>query len=260
LGALANYKKGLDEVVLLWDEALDIARDLDREYIWIHANLLEEIATKELNFSNINAACQYAEAALRLFGPEGCTDRWSSAYAYDRLAYCAFSQGKNSESRVYRMKALALHQESGDNVGFANASCGLAMYLIILGEFGEAVYHNDNALRTWHFVGNERFASCHIAFLGVILANIGCRLEDQKGKECFFQAVAFLSIADMQYPPDDEMKGYYGAVNRSEAEQILRSHLSADDYAAAWAEGQSMTLEEGIALASRIAEEWNIQA
>jgi non-specific serine/threonine protein kinase len=143
LGALANYKKGLDEVVPLWDEALDIACGLDREYIWIHANLLEEIALKELNLGNWNAAYKSAEAALHLFGPEGCTDRWSSAYAYDRLAYFAFSQGKNSESRVYRMKALALHQESGDNVGFANASCGLAMYLIIQGEFGEAVYQRD---------------------------------------------------------------------------------------------------------------------
>ncbi len=97
----------------------------------------------------------------------------------------------------------------------ANASCGLALQLNYQGVFDEAVYHNDRALRTWHFVGNERFASCHIAFLGIILANIGSRQEVQKSKQCFTQAVALLSIADTQYPPDDEMLGYYRFTNRS---------------------------------------------
>jgi predicted ATPase/DNA-binding SARP family transcriptional activator len=260
LGALANYKSGLYDAVPLWDEALEIAPDLDREYIWIHANLLNEIATKELSLGNLNAACQYAEAELRLFGPEGCTDRWSSAFAYNILANCESFQGKKSESRVHRLKALALHQESGDNVGFASAYCGLAIQLIRQREFEIAVYPNDQAMRTWHLVGNERLAACHITFLGIILANIGSQLEGQKGKQCFDQAVALLSIADAKYPPDDELLGYYQVTNRTEAEHILHSHLSSDDYAIAWAEGQSMTLEEGIALASKIAEEWNIQA
>ncbi len=113
LGNLSGYKKEHKELEALWKDALEFASDLDHESIWIHADLLQEIATQENILGNVNAACQYAEAALRLFSPEGCWDRWSSATVYDRLAYCAFSQGKNSESRVYRMKALALHQESG---------------------------------------------------------------------------------------------------------------------------------------------------
>jgi tetratricopeptide (TPR) repeat protein len=176
------------------------------------------------------------------------------------LVASEFKQGKFSEGLTHWEKALALSQESGDKIGFAEASCGLAILLIRLGEFEKAVYPNDQALRAWHLVGREKYVSAHIAFLGIILANIGSRLEDPKGKPCFAQAVTLVGIADTQCPPDDGISGYYRDTNRSEAEQILHTHLSSEDYAAAWSEGQSMTLEEGVALAAKIAEAWNIQA
>ncbi len=161
---------------------------------------------------------------------------------------------------MHNKKALALYQDSGDTPGFAGAACGLAMQLIRQGAFAEAVNPNDRALRAWHLVGREKYAACHLAFLGIILANIGKGLEAQESQRCFTQAVVLLSIADTHYPSDDDLLNLYGEMNRAEAEQILRSQLSADDYAAAWAEGQSMTLEEGIALAAKIAEAGNIQA
>ncbi len=261
LGELGWYTRDRRESEALWKEALEIATDLDREYIWMHTNLLERIAFLEQeNYKNFNVAHQYAEAALRLFGPEGCTDRWSSANLYIILATCEFEQGKIFESLAHWEKAFALFQESGDKIGFAMASCGRTMQLIRQGEFDMAVYHNDHAIRAWHLVGREIFAYVHIALMGIILANISSQMEGQKGKQYFAQAVALVSIAYAQYPDDESLSYYYQVAKGSEAEQILRSHLSADDYAAAWAEGQSMTLEEGIALASKIAEAWNIQA
>jgi predicted ATPase len=92
LGDLGWYKKERRESEALWEEALEIAPDLDREDIWMHAYLLENIANIELAYyNNFNAACQYAEAALQLYGPEGCTDRWSSASTYNILAYSEFT-------------------------------------------------------------------------------------------------------------------------------------------------------------------------
>jgi tetratricopeptide (TPR) repeat protein len=258
LGRLGWYKKGLNEVIPLWDEALEIAADFDHEHDWIHANLLIDMAyVEEDSYNNWDVACQYAESALRLFSPEGSTDRWSSAHTHHVLGICGSRQGKVSEGRMHLEKALALFQESGDNVGFAQASCGLTIELIRQNAFDEAIYHNDHAMQTWHLVGREIFTAIHIGFLGIILANVGSRPDALSCERCFAQAVTFMSIADSNCPPDI---GYYRDINRSDAEKILHDHLSAADYATAWAEGQSMTLEAGVALATKIAEEWNVQA
>ncbi len=41
------YKKEHQDAEALWKEALEIAPGLDREHIWMHVNLLEEMALSE---------------------------------------------------------------------------------------------------------------------------------------------------------------------------------------------------------------------
>lgn len=253
LGGLSNYIYVPGEVAALWEETLEIGPTLDREFLWMFTNTLQWKGIKEIYFHDFEAAKETALLALRFYGSEGCTDHWSSATAYQILAACEVSNGNYSEGQRHDEKALALYWESGDKIGFAGASCSQAMHLIQQKEFERAVNPNDQALRNWYLGGREKFVLAHIAFLGIILANIGHKLDNDAAKTLFHQAAVLFSIADTLYPPDEELLRLYADNKRSEAEQILRSSLSPDGYTAALAEGQSMTLEQEVELATKIA-------
>jgi hypothetical protein len=132
----------------------------------------------------------------------------------------------------------------------------MAMELIRQGEYERAIYPNDQALRNWHSVGKEKYVAAHLVFLGIILVNLGSAMGDQDARERFRQAVVLFSNADAYFAADAELSGFYMDTNRSGAEQILQSKSNPKEYMAAWAEGQTMSLEQAVALATKIAREW----
>jgi non-specific serine/threonine protein kinase len=256
LGRLAGYQKELAEAQPLWDEAMAIAAGVDREKIWFCTDFLLCKGLIEYKFRDLEAMCMSAQAALSLFGPEGCTDRWSAATAYIILGSVELAQGQHSQGLTHIAEALALYSEAEDRIGCAGASCGMAMGLIRQGEYERAIYPNDQALRNWHSVGKEKYVAAHLVFLGIILVNLGSAMGDQDARERFRQAVVLFSNADAYFAADAELSGFYMDTNRSGAEQILQSKSNPKEYMAAWAEGQTMSLEQAVALATKIAREW----
>ena len=206
-------------------ESVALMRDLGEP--WVLAWVLYFFGNAAFNRSDYTTAGSRYEESLALF--RTLDDPWGLAAPLMRLGMIACKQGEYMMARVLLEESVAIRRQIGQKQLLAHSVVGLAEVALCQRENQEAVAHLTEGLALYQEIG---------MFSNVV---------DTLGQ--------FARVAANQAQPDRAARLYSAC--KALAEQpdeepnvaTIRAQLGEAAFAAAWAEGRSMTLEQAIAYA-----------
>lgn len=234
-GWLAHHQRDLREARSLFDESLSIAREQgDR---WTIAWALHGLG-RVAYFENDPASTR-SLAGESLLVAEEIGDSWLIAFALHLLGIAAYIEGDFSTSRQYYERSLAMRRELGYQEG-------ISILLSLLGIVA---------------VREQQFARAHALFSEALSAMRG--LMSEWGMSVNVATFAGLAGAQGQLIDAVRLAGASAALREAWQTPLIpliesiidegltraRQVLDSATYAAAWAEGQAMSLEQSIAAA-----------
>jgi predicted ATPase/class 3 adenylate cyclase/Tfp pilus assembly protein PilF/DNA-binding XRE family transcriptional regulator len=270
-GVLATIQDDLDQATALYEESLALQRELgDR---WGIAACLNNLGNVALDRGSYERAAILHEESLALRRESG--DRWAVAASLNNLGEVARHQGKfDRAARLYE-ESLALHREVGDTWGIAGTLSNLASVVEKQGDYDRAVVLHEESLALKESLNDTQGMAVVLSNLGRAVLHQGneeralalyarslalcVRIDDKKSVavclegiagmaavqrperavHLFGAASALRSAIGAPLPPDEQV-----AIHRDLAR--ARSALAAPAFAAAWAVGRSMSLEQAI--------------
>ncbi len=240
------------------------------------AEALREAAFLGYHVGEFEQATTFAEEALVLYQDLG--DVSGIARTRTLLARIAESQGDQQRALILAEQSLALHREAGDKWGTAVALFTLGDIAYAQADSARAAMLLEESLALCREVGNTWASGRRLARLGQIalaqddLARATRRLQEaltvcREAGDHWGIAMSLIGLAGMAGAQGEPERGarLLGAidavqqgfatvmwpVDRAEYRRSLaaiRAALTEEQFAAAWAEGQAMTLDEVIAV------------
>jgi predicted ATPase/transcriptional regulator with XRE-family HTH domain len=274
-GWLAYFHQDFAAARLLLEQALAIARmSGDQKEIAFALLWLGRTAYRRRDHRTAQA---FTEECLTIY--QGLHDHWGMAIAMDHLAVVADEQGHSADAEELHMKSLAIFRELGDKFWVGNVLNGLGNQAWLLGDYERAgKFWEENvqilrelrtrvalavptnnlawvslhggdyrkakalfeeSLELWMEDGNKQGMTDCLEGFGGVLAMIG---KPAQAAQLFGTAESLLEAIGMsgrRDPVDQKEIDNYVAV--------IRDQLDEAAFAAAWAEGRTMTLEQAIA-------------
>jgi predicted ATPase len=274
-GVLAQYQGDYRQAALLCGESLRLARQLeDKDQIAAALNGLAAVARAG---GNHKVACAMYEESLAIQRELG--DRQGAAYSLGYLGLTRWMQGKYTEACPLLEEALAIFRELRDKRGIAFSLHGLGHVMLSQEDYEAAHAIFEESLAIGRSLGDKRGITRSLVGLAslalareeyatarslhqenlAILTELGDRWVTAicldalagvataeglpvKAARLFGAAAALRDAINAPLPPFERAlhKRYFPAA---------RTQLDAEAFAAAWAEGQMMTLEEAMAAA-----------
>jgi predicted ATPase/DNA-binding CsgD family transcriptional regulator len=189
----------------------------------------------EASFRRDHAAvADWCGQSLPIFRALG--ERLGLAYTLHELGRLAFDQSDDKRAVQLYQEGLALSRELGNRRGICFALEGLARGARRRGDSAEAVTLLQEALVIWHQLGNHRNQGFALAGLATLAAE---QHEPERAARLFAAAEARLeplALPKLVRAP----AGYEEAVARA------REELGNASFAAAWATGRAMPLDQAI--------------
>ena len=230
LGVLLQQQGHLVEGRTLVEESLALHRKLGSN--WEIANLLQNLSYVAWWQGDLTRAAALAEESLIL--ARGVGDKFLIAMALHIIGYVAWRQGDLVRASTLVQESLVIFRELGDKSGIAGSldtkgSIALAQHDL---EQASACYQEGFAV--------ARQLGDYIGWYPVGLA----RVASAKGH--LNRAVGLFALAETVYGITKIMNPNERATFEREL-AAMRSQLGEEDFAAAWAEGISMTAEQVVA-------------
>jgi len=276
LGLVAWSKGDYPAARALVEEALLLHRELGNETDVADSLLL--LSHLCINYSEYSQARALLEEGLALF--RDWNDTWGVAYTLIHLARVVFLQGDSDEARSVSEECLAVSRALGYQGGIAAALAILGQVALRQGNKDGAFSLVEESLAIWRHLADRlgiaeallllgkatiaqgKYRQAH-TFYGESLA-IASALHDRWLMASCLEELAYvgLSVGDFAWTARlggaaEAMRQSLGVpvplVERADYEGLLRSvraRLGEAPFAAAWAEGRTMTPEQ--VLASRI--------
>jgi tetratricopeptide (TPR) repeat protein len=177
------------------------------------------------------------EECLALYRELG--DKRGIAYLLDNLGYVAYQQGDYGRAAVLHEEALSLRRELGDSWGIASSLGSLGLVAYDQGDYGRAVALYKESLAKCREIGNKYIAVYCLAGLAAVVCAQG---QLQRAAQLFGAAEATRGLIGAPLPPS-ERPCYERLVT------AVRTQLDKETFAAAWAAGRALSLEQAIAYA-----------
>lgn len=227
LGVLIQQQGHLVEGRILVEESLALHRKQGSN--WEIANLLQNLSYVAWWQGDLTRVAALAEESLIL--ARGVGDKFLIAIALHNIAYAVWQQGDFVRASTLVQESLVIFRELGDKAGIAGSldtkgSIALAQHDL---EEASACYREGFAL-AWQLGDNVGWFSLGLA-----------RVAAAKGH--LNRAVGLLALSEMVYGITKIMNPNERATFEREL-VVLRSQLGEEVFAAAWAEGFSMTAEQ----------------
>jgi predicted ATPase/class 3 adenylate cyclase len=211
-------------------------------------------------------------------------DRRQIAYLLSNLGFLTSSQGDQAAARTLLEESLAIRREIADTGGAATSLNNLGLVLYRIGDFAGARALFNEALVIWREVGDKQHIAMALANLGLVSREqgdyplsrsfyeecVGIRraLGDKQGIAYTLEGFAGLAVAQGQGKRAARLLGAVESLREAirtpvapanqadHARKIsaARSALGEQEFAAAWAEGRAMTLEQAISEAMTAAD------
>jgi predicted ATPase/transcriptional regulator with XRE-family HTH domain len=164
---------------------------------------------------------------------------YGSAIALTNLGLVALEQGDHTRATALHEEALALCRKLGDKRGIAIALGNLGLVAKGQGDHGRAAALLKENLILRHELGERRGVAVTLHNLGML-----ARLEGAPLLSTRLLAAASALRTAMGAPLNPKDTARY-----TQALAALRAALGEDGYAAAWADGRALPLDEAVALA-----------
>jgi predicted ATPase len=271
--AIVTYHQGGFEVArALYEESLAIARELgDHAHIAAALAGLAEIACRQGEHTSARSLCEEALALRRALG-----DRCGVADCLGALGFIAIKQAEYAAARSHLEEALAIGRERGDRPVVAEMLSLLGNLARQQKDYLAARRFREESLALWRALG-ARMAVLHC--LGA-LGHLAREQRDFRQARAFYveslllrkeagdtnallvalEDFAELAAAEGQWSRMTRLLGAALARReaagkplepswRAECDQLIlaaRGALTEEAFAAAWAEGQAMTLEQAL--------------
>jgi predicted ATPase len=279
LGRLEAGESDFGHARALFEEALALYRELgDRRGT---AVLLQQLGDVARGQGDSRRARRLYEDSLALSRELGDTQQ--RAYRLFSLAYAEDQQGDSGHARALYAESLALFRELRDRQGITSALNGLGMRILLdEQDYVRAQSYFEEALPIVRALGDQWNLARTLAYLGIVARRRGdypqassllresLVLQRHLGGHVpvasLLKEFAALALAQQHHRRAAQL--YAVAVGLSEGvgnnlgtfphplvqEEIarVRAMLGEEVFAAAWAAGRAMSLEEGIALALTI--------
>jgi tetratricopeptide (TPR) repeat protein len=186
------------------------------------------------------------EEALALFRELG--DKRAIAISLINLGNVAKHQGEFGRARALHEEALALFRELGDTWGIAISLINLGHVAREQGDYARATALYAECLTLCRDIGGKSIAAFCLEGLAAALC---AQEQPQRAARLFGAAAATRHQIGVPLTP----------IERPRHERLVaavRAHLDPDTFAAAWAAGAALSLEQAIAEALSVdAEPWN---
>jgi non-specific serine/threonine protein kinase len=276
VGALAAMQNEYERATTAYDEALALYRELDdRQGIASALGDLATVAFWRTNYERAVALCEEVLALQRELG-----DKRGIARALIDLGWCLIALQRDP-ARVVALstEALALDQELGDRRGSGDALFLLGHAVYQQSDYARAAAVHEEGLALRRDTGDTAGVAASLISLALAVykqadygkaltfVNEGLRISRDIG---FMQVLAsgleiaaWLSVAHEQHLKAALLAGGVEAAGEASGAPLqpvlkadhdravaaMRTLLSEETFAAAWAEGRAMTLEQAIACA-----------
>lgn len=203
------------------------------------ARALNNLASVAGVLGNYAEAFALYEQSLLLFQKRG--DKVRVAYAIGNMGMLAQLQADYQQAASLYSQSLMLHKELEDMWGVANALCGLGYCALYRDDFSEARNYYAKSIELHQALG-DRFEVSNIvhAFATLSLAEGNLRRA----------TLLFSTAATVRQEMTAALLPIFQEKYETDLKKIHAS-LPIDDFIAAWAAGQAMTLEEAVASVSQ---------
>jgi non-specific serine/threonine protein kinase len=234
-GNLAQAQGDLERAALLHQESLAVRHALgDPRGIAISLNSLANVA---VDLGDYNAARALHEDSLAL--RRGLGDERGIAIALNNLSVIARDQGDWERAAALSHESAELFKVLGDKQGVALSLVTLGAAQYHLGAHAEATASHQQSLAVFSETENRREIAECLEVLAMLAQTQG---YSSHAARLFAAAeAAFEEIGSSMRP--SKKPRYEGCVAE------LRARLGEDGFAAAWAEGRAMRLEDAMAAA-----------
>jgi DNA-binding CsgD family transcriptional regulator/tetratricopeptide (TPR) repeat protein len=219
----------------MYSESLALLREADDR--WRMAYALLYLGVMHFLMLDVAAARRSAAEALALFRAVG--DQWGVATSLNLLGDLSIGAGDAAGAQASLTEALALSQQFGDQLGAARSLASLGHAALAQGDLALARRYYEQCLSVVGEVGYQLLMAQCVTGLASIAATEGHAARAAR----LFGTVA--AVLDALGGVQDGTPG----IDTARGLAIARAALSAEQFATAWAEGQTMTLERAIAYA-----------
>jgi non-specific serine/threonine protein kinase len=220
---------------LLYEESLTLFQKLgDKRGL---ASVLKELGFLAFAQGDYEQAQTLNAAALASY--RGLEDKWGIAGALFHLGHVARMQDNYAAARSYYEEALALNQEVGNEDGIPWVLCDLGHVGRSQGDYNTARLHYREALVMFQKQGNKLGFAYSLEGFASLAAAQG---HAERAVRLRGAAEALREAIGVPLP----------AVDRAQYDHYVetaRAALGEKTFAAAWAEGRKMTMEEAVAYA-----------
>ncbi|TME05251.1 MAG: tetratricopeptide repeat protein [Chloroflexi bacterium] len=276
-GVLAHFQGDYHQAKLLCEEGLALFRELeDKRGMAASLNGLGLIARARNDYPEARALHEESLAILRELG-----DTWGIAEALSLLARVAFHQGDHRAGKLPGEEGLVLFRDSGDRRGIAQILGVQSLTALYHGNYVTAFTLAEESLAIMRELGDQRHIARGLWSLGYVALfqddyakartfyEEALALHREFGEKWFIAscldglaevaiakgqpewaahllAAAALLREDLGVSPPS-----YNLANYERAVDTTRAQLGEERFAAAWAEGRKMTLEQVLAEQAR---------
>ena len=224
-----------EQATPLCEKGLGICRDLEEKRY--HGRLLHHFRLHACNQGDYGRARVLCEEALALFRETG--DDWFIGIGLDQLAETARLQGYYAEADAYFAQALAISRKRGDKYLTAYVLHFRGDTALRQGDLERAAAFFAEGLTLASAVGGRMEIIECLDGLGLVACERG---DHRRAARLFGAAETFGAISSFRR--EDPEQAFH---DRHQA--TTQAVLGDAAFAAAWAEGQAMTLEQAVSFA-----------
>lgn len=226
----------------LMKEALDIVREL--KDIRDIARVLWQLGLCAVRSGNYEQAVHYLEEALLLCRQIG--DKLYMTIVLSILAEVRVRQGDYGLATTLEEESLALRREAGNNWGIAVSLGNFAWIALRRSDLKQAVTLLGESLTLRREIGDAGGIAWCLEKLAEISVTKGQRESSLRRKKDFRRAARLFGAAERLRAPIGSAIEWLDQPEYERQLAIVRAHLDEATFAAAWAEGRVMTLEQAV--------------
>jgi non-specific serine/threonine protein kinase len=242
-GYLAYFRGDHAEALPWLEQSLALRRELeDRRGL---ATALLYAALAMWAGGDLDRATELFEESADLVRRAGAGTAYATVLAaysetpFHNLARLAEQRGDLSRVRQMHEEAVAFSRARGDSHGIANALRFLAVFMCRQGEVDRAMVLLKESQRLFHDLADVPCSWNGLALLAYATSLAGCHAR----------AARLLGAAEVQQRASGMALLISARAVHDETVTAARVGLGGDAFAAAWAEGRAMTLEQAVAYA-----------